>query len=1021
MGRLRTPWTSQPPLGTDIDPYWLARGLQLVFDGQRVVWNRKSGALQPRTLGGTPKTRKGPKGLVTGIGATYGTGTTDRIDSGTLDSPKTGMRSVVANLFVNGQGGGNLGRVFQSTSGSGIANVGDEALYLNGGGLLFARQTSTLTGASYTTGTAFPTGRWATYGISFLGDYPTNTLPMVLIDGIFQTSITATQLAGAAFTAGTSMAMSWGNRSSDSARGFDGMIGPVLIFDGYLSEAEHRRLAENPWQVFAPIKRNLFFGVPAVGGQTLSPNLLSNTNSFFAPTVTPGDVTLSPGLFSNTNSFFSPTVNLDTNQTLTPSLLSNTNSFFAPTVTPGAVTLVPSLLSNTNSFFAPTVYFPVELHDDHERSNADLTLSSIVQDSYAPTIAIYPRLQLSDSYGNPAYEFFHARVTGVLGKRPNFKVRYYLTPSTHPLDAWGFQTTQRFMYSYDQVTWYYFDTHAASGDNLNIDFKLNADFTGDTVYVASQRPFTGTMVSAMVASMASTYPSYVSMPPSSAGNAYVAGTIGTQTDERGRTIPAQDFYSMRITDDSQQPSDGSPKRIAVLIAGQHASEDVGNWMLRGAIEFLCSADAKAVDARKNFVFYVYPHVNPMGRYGGHWRGDFNAAHPTYDGNRRWITTPNMECVTKHKDAITTDLAGRQIALWLDYHGGYSGYFLYSGSPLYSQYQTKMLAYQAGITIFDVNPTNSSTYYADNTLGADLATPVEASRDLQLTEAQILTYGGYSIKALVDLYADSSWPVLVPARFDNSNTFFAPTITTGAVTLAPSLFTNTNTFYSPVVTLDTDQVLVPARLDNTNTFFAQTITTGEVTLVPDRLENTNQFFAATVTPGVIVLEPDRLDNTNEFYGPAVTVGDVTLEPPFFTNVNQFYTAIVSGVAYPTVGRPISDTSNTGWLPSTGVDLYPMVDEVVPDALDYIYATSVGAVCELALNPTAYPGTASQEQKFRASSSTGNSLIVRIKNGATTIRSHIQALTPVDTEYTITLTSGEIAAITSGSLSVELESA
>ena len=263
--------------------------------------------------------------------------------------------------------------------------------------------------------------------------------------------------------------------------------------------------------------------------------------------------------------------------------------------------------------------------------------------------------------------------------------------------------------------------------------------------------------------------------------------------------------------------------------------------------------------------------------------------------------------------------------------------------------------------------------------------------------------------------------LAPSLFTNTNTFYAATLTPGEVTLTPSLFTNTNTFYSPVVTLDTDQVLHVGFLADTNSFFAPTITTGEVTLTPDRLENTNQFFAATITPGVIVLEPDRLDNTNEFYGPTVTVGDVSLAPSFFTNVNQFYTAIVSGAAYPTVGRPISDTSNTGWLPSTGVDLYPMVDEVVPDALDYIYATSVGAVCELALNQTAYPGTASQEQKFRASSSTGNSLIVRIKEGATTIRSHIQLLTPIDTEYTITLTSGEIAAITSGSLSVELESA
>ena len=144
----------------------------------------------------------------------------------------------------------------------------------------------------------------------------------------------------------------------------------------------------------------------------------------------------------------------------------------------------------------------------------------------------------------------------------------------------------------------------------------------------------------------------------------------------------------------------------------------------------------------------------------------------------------------------------------------------------------------------------------------------------------------------------------------------------------------------------------------------------------------------------------------------------------------YAAVIAGAdatltytpaVLPTIGRPGSDTSNSGWTASTGTDLFAMVDEVTPDPLDYIVTTATGSVCELALDTTAYPGTASQALKYRASSSTGNSLIVRLKNGATTIRTETQALTASDTEYTITLTSGEIAAITSGSLSVELESA
>lgn len=134
-----------------------------------------------------------------------------------------------------------------------------------------------------------------------------------------------------------------------------------------------------------------------------------------------------------------------------------------------------------------------------------------------------------------------------------------------------------------------------------------------------------------------------------------------------------------------------------------------------------------------------------------------------------------------------------------------------------------------------------------------------------------------------------------------------------------------------------------------------------------------------------------------------------------------TALVNN-ASATVGRPASDTSNSGWTASTGSDLFAMLDEITPSATDYIVATATGAVCELALNTTSYPGTASQVLKFRASSSTGNSVIVRLKNtGGATVRSATQLLTGTDTEYSIVLTAPEIAAITSGDLSVELESA
>jgi hypothetical protein len=43
---------------------------------------------------------------------------------------------------------------------------------------------------------------------------------------------------------------------------------------------------------------------------------------------------------------------------------------------------------------------------------------------------------------------------------------------------------------------------------------------------------------------------------------------------------------------------------------------------------------------------------------------------------------------------------------------------------------------------------------------------------------------------------------------------------------------------------------------------------------------------------------------------------------------------------TVGRPVSDISTTGWLPSTGSDLFAMIDEVAYDDADFIYSQVSG---------------------------------------------------------------------------------
>ncbi len=131
---------------------------------------------------------------------------------------------------------------------------------------------------------------------------------------------------------------------------------------------------------------------PAPSGQQLDPSLVTNSQTFHAPTVTPGAVGLTPSLFTNSQTFHAPTVERvfpnvnqdfglvtdgtgDTydfglitdgvsasmsfgdllEQTLTPSLFTASQTFYGPTVLRGTVTLTPALLSDGDTFFTPTV------------------------------------------------------------------------------------------------------------------------------------------------------------------------------------------------------------------------------------------------------------------------------------------------------------------------------------------------------------------------------------------------------------------------------------------------------------------------------------------------------------------------------------------------------------------------------------------------------------------------------------------------------------------------------------------
>lgn len=134
-----------------------------------------------------------------------------------------------------------------------------------------------------------------------------------------------------------------------------GSIGMVNAWKRPLTDSEAFQRFYQRWGIFRPRTSPTLFVSAAGGAQTLLPDLYTNQQTFYSPTVTPGTVTLQPGLYTNTQTFYDPTVSVGP-VTLLPDLFTNTNTIYPPTVLQaGLQTLLPDLFVNQNQFFPATI------------------------------------------------------------------------------------------------------------------------------------------------------------------------------------------------------------------------------------------------------------------------------------------------------------------------------------------------------------------------------------------------------------------------------------------------------------------------------------------------------------------------------------------------------------------------------------------------------------------------------------------------------------------------------------------
>ena len=68
-----------------------------------------------------------------------------------------------------------------------------------------------------------------------------------------------------------------------------------------------------------------------------------------------------------------------------------------------------------------------------------------------------------------------------------------------------------------------------------------------------------------------------------------------------------------------------------------------------------------------------------------------------------------------------------------------------------------------------------------------------------------------------------------------------------------------------------QALTPGLFSNASTFYAPTVTPGAVALLPGLYADADTFFAATVTPGAVTLTPAFYLDADVFYAASVSGG------------------------------------------------------------------------------------------------------------------------------------------------------
>lgn len=402
------------------------------------------------------------------------------------------------------------------------------------------------------------------------------------------------------------------------------------------------------------------------------------------------------------------------------------------------------------------------LREDYERSSVNLSGSSVTGVGDDAVVTIKPRMQETEAVPtNPRWLEPSVRVDGVNGIRPSFKfIDYASSAGANKYHGAPWQSTRRPMFSYDRLTWHYFDTQTITASEIQ--FRHSTAFAGPTVYIGRSRQRSVEQVGDWLEAIAAAHPTKVAPTTSAAAftptltswpaQAFIADEFSAQTDELSRTVPATPFWAFEINDTAL----GASKRLAVMYSGVHAGEDHACYPFERAVEYLLGSSASAIALRTHYRIVVYPMLNAPGRAGGGWRGSFTqGTGGADDANRNFNAIKGLEIVSKPRAVLATDIDGVVPDWMIDWHGTYlNNYSVFINRANQTEFRNRV-ATASGFTVENEGTMASDSVenYFYTTLGTPFVATLEHGDKNPQTDANLVTWAEAVVDTLESMRAD----------------------------------------------------------------------------------------------------------------------------------------------------------------------------------------------------------------------------------------------------------------------------